>query len=86
MYEGDPDQWPNFEEQVPTLRVAVVRVDDTWCLGLGSDALPDDGGDTDTPIDLTPDYEATAAHYLCERPRPDPGDFVGMAMGSAAGG
>lgn len=57
----DPERAPGLVAELPHLRPALVLRDGGWCLG-----LPDDAG---------PPYTRWEAHFVCERPAPDPGAY-----------
>jgi len=75
---NDPDHAAAIEEQLPELRLALVRQDSgSWCLGLPWEAIP---AGVQSQLDADPDYmdpdgtyryTTSDAHLICKRPQPD---------------
>ena len=63
-----------ISDVLDTLRLALVLNEDSrWCIGLPSDAGFDSG------------YDESHGHILCERPPPDPADYVTGSQQDGAG-
>lgn len=58
---SDPERAAGIEAELPHLRPALVLREGGWCLGL--------------PVDAGPPYTRSEAHFVCERPAPDPAAY-----------
>lgn len=65
----NPDHIPAINQELERVRIALV-LDDSgqWCLGLPSDAVPDDDPMADA-------YTNTEGHFVCKRAKPDVKDY-----------
>jgi hypothetical protein len=68
----DPDS-KTYPAEIDQIRLALVKREAGWCIGEPRQALPV-GLDTGELAEF-PEYTTKDAHFVCERPTPDPADY-----------